>query len=336
MDHTLAPIAIFVYNRPEHTVRTLEALAANPEARSSTLYIFADGPKEGISQTKLDEIYALREAIRSQPWCGKVVIREQASNKGLARSIREGVTEVIQAHGKVIVLEDDIVTSPGFLSYMNKALIHYEEEEKVMHISGYIPDINQRRLPETFFLTFMSCWGWATWASRWTAFQDDSAALYQRLLNEKKLEDFNLNGAIKFSNYLKGNLTGRHNSWAIKWFASIFFNEGLCLYPRQSLVQNIGFDGSGSHYTQKTTKVDPMTVKSLLSEIDIDRSQDIAEHRLARNALTHFYIYQNHYSLPHVLRVNLRWVKQRLLFVKEYLQPPKALLKHANSSRIHA
>lgn len=336
MNKQLAPIAIFAFNRPDHTRKTLEALSANPEAAASTLYIFADGPKEDASQATLDKIAELRTMIREQQWCGEVIIREQEVNKGLARSIRDGVTEVVNKHGRIIVLEDDIVTAPGFLTYMNQGLDHYEDNPDVMHISGYTPDLNQNGLPDTFFLTFMSCWGWATWASKWSAFQDDSAMLYQRLLDERKLEDFNLNGAIKFSNYLKGNLTGRHNSWAIKWFASIYFDEGLCLYPRQSLVQNIGFDGSGSHYNQVATSVDPMTIKEVLPGIEIDFSQPIQEHKRARQALTHFYKYQNNYSLAHIIRVNLRWIKQRLLFIKEYLQPPKALLKHANSSRIHA
>lgn len=332
----LAPIAVFAFNRPDHTLKTLEALSANPEARLSTLYIFADGPKEGLSVEKLQKVKELREMIRSRQWCGEVIIRESAINKGLARSISEGVSEVVNLHGRVIVLEDDIVTSPGFLAYMNQGLDLYEQNPKVMHISGYTPDINQKNLPETFFLTFMSCWGWATWDHAWKAFQTDSAELYQRLLSEKKLEDFNLGGAIKFSNYLKGNLTGRHNSWAIKWFASIYFKQGLCLYPRQSLVQNIGFDGTGSHYTEEKMQVDPMTVKEVLPSVEIDSTQPMVENPIARKALTHFYKYQNTYSLPHIIRVNLRWIKQRILFLKEYVTPPKALLKHANSSRIHA
>ncbi len=331
-----APIAVFVYNRPDHTLQTLEALSQNPESQHTTLYIFADGPKPGSSPEKLADIEALRKVIRKKQWCGEVILRESQENKGLARSIAEGVTEVVNKHGKIIVLEDDIVTSPGFLRYMNEALDLYETADKVMHISGYLPDVKQKKLPETFFLTFMSCWGWATWASAWQAYDPNSASLYERLLRERKLEDFNLGGAIKFSNYLKGNLTGSHNSWAINWFASIYFSKGLCLYPRQSLVQNIGFDGTGSHYNQATFRPDPMTVRELLPAITIDQAQPLTEHLIARKALTRFYKYQNEHSLPHLLRANLRWAKQRALFLKEYLQPPKALLQHANSSRIHA
>ncbi|MDP5169388.1 MAG: hypothetical protein NWR72_04030 [Bacteroidia bacterium] len=331
-----APIAIFAFNRPDHTRRTLEALSLNPEAAHSTLYIFADGPKAGISPEKLAEVHALRDMIREKKWCKDVIIKESPVNKGLAKSISEGVTEIVNLHGKIIVLEDDIVTAPGFLKFMNEALDFYEKEDKVMHISGYVPDMNRKKLPETFFLTFMSCWGWATWDTAWKAYQEDSAMLYRRLLSERKLETFNLGGAIKFSNYLKGNLTGKHNSWAIKWFASIFFNRGLCLYPRQSLVQNIGFDGTGSHYNQVSTRLDPMTVRELLPAVDIDFKQPILENQQARKALTHFYKYQNDYSATNILRVNARWIKQRMLFLKDYLQPPKALHQHANSSRIHA
>ncbi len=334
--NAFAPIALFAFNRPDHTRQTLEALKRNPEAATSTLYIFADGPKEGLSEEKEAGVRELRKMIREEQWCGEVIIRESQDNKGLARSISEGVTEVVSQHGRVIVLEDDIVTSPGFLRYMNEALDLYEKNNKVMHIAGYMPDIPQKGLPETFFLTFMSCWGWATWDHAWQHFECDSAALYARLLKERKLENFNLGGAIKFSNYLKGNLTGRHNSWAIKWFATIFFRQGLCLYPRQSLVQNIGFDGSGSHYNKALDRVHPMTVKQLQPAVSIDTDQPLVEHRRGRKALAHFYVYQNNYSLPHIIRVNARWFKQRLLFLKEYFQPPKALLSHAHSPRIHA
>lgn len=329
-----APIVLFVYNRPEHSLATLQALKENPEARSSVLYIYADGPRESASQKELEKIRELREAIRSEQWCKEVVIRESDANRGLAKSIVKGVGEVLDVHGKIIVLEDDIVASPGFLAYMNEALNKYKSIEKVMHISAYMPDIDRQGLPDTFFLKFMSCWGWGTWKSSWEKYVSDSLYLLQKLLDEKALEDFNLGGSIKFHNYLKGNLNGTHNSWAIKWFSSIYFNQGLCLSPRQSLIQNIGFDGSGTHYNSENNTKDPMLVEELANSLKIEVPKSIEEHEGARKALAHFYKYQNDFSTKNVIRSNLRWLKQRALFLKDYYQKDKFSL-YENSSRIH-
>ena len=150
----LAPIALFVYNRPRHTLRTLEALAANPLAKKSTLYIFADDVKKNANNTAHVNVQQVRRIILSQQWCKEVIIEKAKGNKGLAQSIVDGVTKVVQKHGKVIVLEDDIVVSKGFLQYMNDALIFYKREESVMHIAAYLPPINTE-LPDTFFLSLI-------------------------------------------------------------------------------------------------------------------------------------------------------------------------------------
>lgn len=329
-----SPIALFVYNRPEHSLQTLRALKENPEASSSILYIYADGARKNASQEELENIQRLRAAIKEEQWCGEVFIHESEENQGLARSIVRGVGEVLENHGKIIVLEDDIVVSKGFLAYMNQALNFYQDEEKVMHVSAYMPDINRDKLPETFFLRFMSCWGWGTWKSSWDKYEADSQVLLEKLLVERQLENFNLGGSIKFHNYLKGNLNGTHNSWAIKWFSSIYFSGGLCLSPRQSLVQNIGFDGSGTHYNSEVVKRDPMLVDEVTTSLTLDTKQVIEEHTRAKKALSYFYKYQNDFSPSNVIRSNFRWVKQRILFLKDYHQKDKYSI-YANSSRVH-
>jgi GT2 family glycosyltransferase len=151
-----APIALFVYNRPVHTRRTLEALARNPEANRSHLYIFSDGPKADASQADLEAIEEVRRIIRERDWCGEVSIAEADRNYGLAQSIRGGVTKVVNQWGRIIVLEDDIETSPGFLDYMNRALEVYNKDAQVMHIGAYVPRSGcPLPLPSTFFTPFM-------------------------------------------------------------------------------------------------------------------------------------------------------------------------------------
>lgn len=251
MNRTLAPIVLFVYNRPFHSEKTLNALMQNWLADESELYIFCDGPKPNASTELLKEIADIRELVYSKKWCKEVHIIESKTNKGLADSIIEGVTEVVNKHGRVIVLEDDLVISPGFLEYMNNALDFYQDEEKVMHISGYMFP-HKEKLPETFFFTVPMCWGWATWKRSWKYFNTDSNYLYHYFEDNNLWERFNQLGGKYLQKQLEANYNGTLKTWFIRWHASVLIQKGLALYPGNSLVQNVGFDETGTNCTPMT------------------------------------------------------------------------------------
>lgn len=243
-----SPIALFVYNRPRHTQQTLEALQKNSLAEESILYVFSDSSKLGANEETLNNIQLVRNLVKSKSWCKEVVLIEKKENMGLANSIITGVTDVVGKHGSVIVLEDDIVTSPGFLQYMNDALNMYENDDRVgcIHAWNYALDTSKQK-ESTFFLKGADCWGWATWKRSWDLFELDG----QKLLNEiqdKKLEySFNRNGTQPFIQMLEDQIAGKNDSWAIRWHASLFLNNKFCLWPTKSIVTNIGLDGSGIH-----------------------------------------------------------------------------------------
>jgi GR25 family glycosyltransferase involved in LPS biosynthesis len=294
----LAPIVLFVYNRPWHTRKTLEALAANELASESELYIYADGPRIDADTEDLHNINEVRKEIRENQWCGKVTIIESGINIGLANSILSGVTEVVNQHGRVIVLEDDIVIMSGFLQYMNEALELYKTEERVMNISSYWPKARIKgKKEQVFFLHFMSCWGWATWKDRWNKLNTDINYLYSEIVQYK--DDFNLSDTCNFFQQIEQNISGKIKTWAIKWYASIYINKGLCLYPYKSLVQNIGIDGSGVHFTDKeslnpykTVTVNHIIVKNISLNEDLN----------ARKALELFYYRLNHKTFWYRIR----------------------------------
>lgn len=253
MKNFLAPIVLFVYNRPDHTEKTLKALQKNLLSEQSELFVFCDGPKTDTDHTTILNIEKTREIVRSKNWCKEVTVYESETNKGLAISIKEGVGKIINQFGKIIVLEDDIVTAKGFLKYMNDALNLYEGNNKVMHIGSYLPYTNSvKNLPETFFSRFMSCWGWATWKTAWDKAHWDETQLYQQIKDPKVRYEFNLEGVLNFHEQLENNINGSIKTWAIMWFASMFLNKGLCLYPRISLSDNIGLDGSGENCDDQT------------------------------------------------------------------------------------
>lgn len=243
---SLAPIILFVYNRPWHTEQTLNALSQNELADESVLYIYSDGQKENAKQEDLEKIQRVREMIRTKKWCKEVHIIESEENKGLADSIIDGVTEIVNKHGKIIVLEDDIVTSRGFLKYMNDALNLYENEERVMHISGYMFPV-KARLPETFFYNATSSWGWATWKMSWNYLDTNTKYLYNTLKERNLFEKFDYKNRYGFLRQLSDNIDNKLSTWAIKWHTSVFLKNGLSLHPHQSLVNNIGHDSSGNN-----------------------------------------------------------------------------------------
>jgi hypothetical protein len=277
-----APIALFVYRRPRHARAALESLARNPLAAQSALYVFCDGAK-GNDEGERREVEEVRRLVRERQWCGSISIVEAPANRGLAASIVGGVTEVVQRHGQAIVLEDDLVLSPGFLDYMNRALAVYADSPGVMHVAGYSPPVDGP-LPQTYFYRNTTCWGWGTWARAWRHFSSDSARLLAELRRRDLVYRFNLDGSYPSTDQLLANLEGNLETWAIKWYASVMLAGGVCLHPYPSLVQNIGTDESGTH----TGVTDQYRIARLADRIEVAPIEPCEEHRAAAAAIRRF------------------------------------------------
>ncbi|HKG07040.1 MAG TPA: hypothetical protein VKB19_11305 [Pedobacter sp.] len=240
---TLAPIALFVYNRPRHTERTIKFLQQNDLAAESRLFIFSDAARSKADEEKVEEV---REFIKTVTGFKTIEIIEAKENKGLAQSIISGVSRLIDAYKQVIVLEDDLITSPYTLSYFNEALNKYRDAEQVMHIGAYMYPLKENNLPESFFYRAASSWGWATWERAWKHFEPDIHIL-EASFDKNKIAAFSIDHTMNFWKQIQEFKKGKNNSWAIRWYASIFLKGGLTLNPARSLVNNIGHDGSGVH-----------------------------------------------------------------------------------------
>jgi hypothetical protein len=260
---TLAPIALFVYNRPWHTRKTLEALVQNEGADQSYLVIFSDGAKDASNKLEVEAIQEVRTLIREKQWCSSVRIIERQQNWGLAQNIISGVTQLVQDFGKVIVLEDDLVSTPGFLQYMNEALDVYADEPRVGCIHAWTYAMDTSDIPHTtFFLPGADCWGWATWKRGWDCFVEDGTQLRQALLDRNLVDVFNRRGTYDYMRMLEDQIRGKNHSWAVRWHASLVIHDKLCLHPAIPLIENIGTDGSGTHF-KKSTVIHQEKVASL-------------------------------------------------------------------------
>lgn len=240
---TFAPIALFVYNRINHTKKTLHALKQNELSTESELYIFSDAAKDKSAESSVTE---LRTYLFSISGFKKVHLCFRENNLGVDDNIINGVSEVLNEHSKVIVLEDDLVTSPWFLRFMNEALIYYENNENVIAINGYLlPTGNTFK--NSFFLKGADCWGWATWSNGWSIFERDGMKLLNQIKERGLEKEFNFDNSYPYIKALEEQANGNTKEWDIRWYASAFVADKLSLYPYRSLVMNIGHDGTGVH-----------------------------------------------------------------------------------------
>ena len=262
----MAPIILFVYNRPWHAKNVLESLMQNKLATESQLFIYADGPKKNASENDLLNIKKTRSLIESKKWCKEVIIYKSEINKGLADSVISGITEVINEYEKVIVLEDDLITAEGFLTFMNNALNLYEKEVKVAGISGFSYPA-KTKIMDNYFLPIGCSWGWGTWQRSWKNFERDAVKLVRAIEAIGAQKEFNF-GHYPFYHMLKSQSENKIDSWAIRFYASFFLKNQLFFFPKHSLIRNIGFDQSGTNTTQldeffNTNQIDHVDVQPI-------------------------------------------------------------------------
>lgn len=242
---TPSPIALFVYNRLDNTRQTIEHLLKNPQACQSELYVFSDGGKDELSWKLVNELRTYLHTIRGFK---QIHLIERSRNIYIEQNVTEGIQEVFKQHDTVIVLEDDICTSPVFLSYMNEALEKYKDEKRVMHIAGFtnldVPDKG-----DTYLTPHMTGWGWATWKDRWQYFKRyESKAEALEGLAQEELRAIEYDGNF----HCLQSLDRQPIPWDICWELCIYKHQGLCLHPTHTLVKNIGIT-NGTHF--KTQKI---------------------------------------------------------------------------------
>lgn len=279
---SFAPIVLFTYCRPRHTKQAIITLLENPESSDSDLIIYSDGPKD---KKAVDGVNATREYIQTIKGFKSIQIIERSKNWGLANSIIDGVTSVINEYGRAIIVEDDLIVSRFFLKYMNEALRMYENTQEVISIHGYMYPVKDR-LPESFFIKTADCWGWGTWKRGWELFNADSKGLLRDIEERGLGRKFDFNGCYPYVDMLKAQVNGQVDSWAIRWYASALVNDKLTLYPGRSLVFQNGMDGEGGTHCVEDTNyiVELSETPILLTKIKAKES------KRARRAIANYFI----------------------------------------------
>lgn len=261
MDSTnYAPIVLFVYNRPEHTKRTVEALLSNPEAKNSDLFIFADGPKPTITDAGFKKLKDTREYIHQISGFKRIVIDESEVNRGLAEATIRGCSLVIEKYGKMIMIEDDDVPTPFFLHFMNECLRRYEDNNKVWSVCGFV---DSNAMPskfgdEAFFVNRPSSWGFGTWKRCWDKVIWDKDILRGIFRHKDIIRGFDKWGGRDHYHTMYNLLLNQNSSWSIRYHFAAYLSDSYSIYPIKSLIENIGLDGSGTHCGNEVKLVDIM------------------------------------------------------------------------------
>lgn len=244
----LSPVVLFAYNRPDLLRATLDSLAANELADQSALYIYCDGPKQNAGNDQLEKIKQVRKIASEKKWCSEVSVIESDVNKGLAKSVIGGVTEIINREGKVIVIEDDVLLSKYFLRFMNDALVKYENDDKVLSIGSWNYFCDPDKLSDNYFLRYPDSIAWGTFKRAWDLFEPNSSLLISKLKDKKLMDVYNCNIPEKyFERMLVSQDEGQIDSWAIRWTATSVLHEKVNFYPRYSLSKHIGFVVDATH-----------------------------------------------------------------------------------------
>jgi hypothetical protein len=244
MNHQ-APILIFCFNRPNHIRFLLQSLFLNVEFATSKVFVFCDGPKPISDKKELENIDLTKKIVKNLLQDINYELIERDQNMGLGQSVRSGVDFVFEHYQSVIVLEDDLVVSSGFLKFMNYYLKVLQNAQNVWHISGFQRDSwLQTFVPEVFYTGFMNCSGWATWKSKWNRIVWDYDFWNEKLLDRRFVNKVDYQGFLNIAEQVHLNKT-YFRTWAVFWYLTINWNKGICLNPRYSFVQNNGDDGTG-------------------------------------------------------------------------------------------
>ncbi len=305
MSTAQAPLAIFAYNRPDHLCRCLDSLLANPEASKTPVFVFSDGAKSDLDRPAVEQV---RSIVGTLKGFASVRLVAQEKNLGLAPSIISGISTVLETYDQLIVVEDDLVLSPGFLKYMNSGLTLYRFNERVASIQGYFYPVGEK-LPDTFFLRGADCFGWGTWRRAWDLFDSDSYRLLSQLREKGLSRAFDLDGAYSYTGMLKAHAEGEISSWAVRWHATAYIRDMVSLYPGQSLVLHTGDDDLATHASDTSWLNGPVS-----QECPIMRIIDVTESGAARSALIRFFRANNRISWKRVRAFARRRVHRMVRF----------------------
>jgi hypothetical protein len=234
----LAPIAIFAYRRLSYLKILINSLKRNKLSKKSIVYIFSDGWRDNSDK---EDVLNVRQYIARMSGFKKVFLILRIKNFGLSKNIIDGINFVLKSNNKIIILEEDLELSKYFLNFINDGLNIYKNKKNIASINGwFFPVNNNKNIPNNFFIRGADCWGWGTWKRAWVKFDPNGKKLFNKIREQNLEKLFNFNNSFNYMKMLQNQINQKNQSWAIRWYASTFLRKMYTIYPKNSLVRNIG------------------------------------------------------------------------------------------------
>lgn len=291
---TLAPVVVFAYKRQDTLERTITALSENDLAQQTTLYVFSDGPR---NVTDEEDIKSVRAYLDTIDGFKSIHIIKSEINKGLAQSIISGVSELFEKHEELIIVEDDVITSTNFLTFMNSALHFYRNNSSVFSISGWSIPIQINDDSDVYFTLRgnSSCWG--MWKNRWELIDWKVIDYPQFAKNQREQKRFNAMGS-DISSMLKRQMNGELDSWAIRWVYHQFKYNLYSVYPTKSKAKNIGYNSDkATHTSEKYSRFETILDTELKNEFHLPEEPKLEKKYLKQFLKPHSIIQRAKYKL---------------------------------------
>lgn len=245
-----APVALFIFNRPERTQLVFDAIRA---ARPMTLAVIADGPRSGVPDDAA-ACMAARSVIDGVDWACDVRVLASPANMGLRARVESGMSWIFSQFEEAIILEDDCVPDGTFFRFCDDMLDRYRDDTRVLSVSGSSFQFGaQRGVGSYYFSRHGHVWGWATWRRAW-ALHDPSMGEWPSARREGWLSvQFSAAVAQQYWEHIFEAAYRTGHTWDYPWCFTCRRHGGLHVIPNVNLVSNYGFDDSATHTQQSNS-----------------------------------------------------------------------------------
>jgi hypothetical protein len=231
---------LLLYNRPEHSLAVVDSLIQNGVQRVRAFLDHSDDPAVVARQEQM--LAAIGERRELQ-----VDLHRHEQRMGLARSVRFALHTTLEEADAAILLEDDCVVRPGGMAFFQEGLEALRYNRRIRSLCGYLYPCPFFRGDTSPLLLRRFCpWGWATWRDRWRDYDPDIASAVQQLA-VRNVNLAELAGDLAELCRSEAYLQNRVDIWSVPWVLAHYATGTFCVYPCDSMIENIGFDGSGQN-----------------------------------------------------------------------------------------
>ena len=247
MDAAHAPVALFVFNRPDLTQRVFDAIRA---AKPSMLFVSADGPRpDRPDDARL--CAETRQIVQAVDWPCEVHWNFREQNLGCGPAMSQGISWVFEHVDRAIIIEDDCLPDPTFFDFCDELLERYSDDARIFQIAGFNWDAPSTTMAGASysFASYPFVWGWATWRRAWELY-DFEMGSWPEFRDGGMLDGLHARWSRRVQLRREwDHIHAGNGTWDHQWQYTVMSQHGLSIYPATNLISNLGFRSDATQTT---------------------------------------------------------------------------------------